>query len=232
MEQTWKRNLLAGIVTSCTGLNMLLGLASLLAASRGQMQMAAWCILIAVLSDGADGYLARKWNVTSDFGVQLDSLADMTSFNVAGGVLTYFWFSPQVCGYFAGGAAALYVFMGACRLARFNVGVKRKDEFQGLATTAAAILLAVIYLTCPEIDATLGVVLVATLALLMVSVFPYPKLVKILSAPLWLWPLLVAAANFNFHWTVWACSLAYLASGPFTQIMRRGRPPEDWEVQH
>ena len=40
------------------------------------------CMGVAMVADVLDGYLARKWHVTSPIGMYLDSLADMVTFGV------------------------------------------------------------------------------------------------------------------------------------------------------
>jgi CDP-diacylglycerol--serine O-phosphatidyltransferase len=125
----------------------------------------------------------------------------------------------------------LYAVMGACRLARFNAGPKRLDEFQGMPTTAVAFMVALTCLTCPSLNSTLGLGLVVTLALLMVSHFPYPKLVKILECPPWAWAVLLGLARYNFIGTVWACMAGYIISGPVIGMLRSRGGQEEWTVQ-
>src|SRR5580700_10872576 len=54
-------------------------------------QTAALAIGLAVLLDGLDGRIARMTNTTSDFGREMDSLADCISFGIAPAVLAYAW---------------------------------------------------------------------------------------------------------------------------------------------
>ena len=78
-------------------------------------------------------------NATSEFGVQLDSLADLVSFGVAPAVLVYKWaLAPY--GRLGWMAAFLFVACGALRLARFNVQTQKTDPrfFVGLPIPAAA----------------------------------------------------------------------------------------------
>ena len=82
------------IVNTFTGFNLLIGVLALIAAASGAITTAAWGLLLCVLLDGCDGPLARRWRVATDFGAQLDSLADMTSFIIAGAALTFYWVRP------------------------------------------------------------------------------------------------------------------------------------------
>ncbi len=81
---------------------------------------AAVAILFGVLFDAADGRVARMTKTQSDFGVQLDSLADVITFGLAPAVVVYQWaLAPY--GVIGLVAAFLYVACGSLRLARFNV---------------------------------------------------------------------------------------------------------------
>ncbi|MCS6816799.1 MAG: CDP-diacylglycerol--serine O-phosphatidyltransferase [Blastocatellia bacterium] len=118
---------------------------------------AAKAIGFAVLFDALDGRIARMTKTTSDFGVELDSLADVLSFGLAPALLAYAWgygVTPDIYGLEMGKAAwvisFLYLVCGAFRLARFNVHARRtvtaKDrrQFVGLPIPAAAGLIAAI----------------------------------------------------------------------------------------
>ncbi len=118
---------------------------------------AAKAIGFAVLFDALDGRIARMTRTTSDFGVELDSLADVLSFGLAPALLAYAWgygMTPDIYGVEMGKAAwvisFLYLVCGAFRLARFNVHARRtataKDrrQFVGLPIPAAAGLIAAI----------------------------------------------------------------------------------------
>src|SRR5215468_2142028 len=98
---------------------------------------AAKAIGFAVLFDGLDGRIARLTNTSSDFGRELDSLADVITFGVAPALLAYMWgfhLLPHVANLelhaklqqlAQGGAIVSFLFLvaGASRLARFNIQV-------------------------------------------------------------------------------------------------------------
>jgi CDP-diacylglycerol--serine O-phosphatidyltransferase len=124
----------------------------------------------AVVLDGLDGRIARMTNTTSDFGRELDSLADVISFGIAPAILAYTWGVQFVGGVeFAVGpllsvsidqlqragkfVAFLFLVCGAARLARFNVqknpqprnpGRPNRKYFVGLPIPAAAALVAAV----------------------------------------------------------------------------------------
>lgn len=84
---------------------------------------AAKAIGFAVLFDGLDGRIARMTNTTSEFGVELDSIADVVTFGVAPAVIAYTWGYGSTPGVEKLSWAVSFFFLicGALRLARFNV---------------------------------------------------------------------------------------------------------------
>jgi CDP-diacylglycerol---serine O-phosphatidyltransferase len=123
---------------------------------------AARAIGFAVLFDSLDGAVARMTNTSSDFGRELDSLADVITFGVAPAMLAFFWgfhflpamFLPAMRVRMVDiGMVASFVFLisGASRLARFNIQVNPepsnpgrpgKKYFVGMPIPAAAGVLA------------------------------------------------------------------------------------------
>jgi CDP-diacylglycerol---serine O-phosphatidyltransferase len=103
---------------------------------------AALAIGFAVLFDGLDGMIARMTNTASDFGKELDSLADVITFGVAPSLLAYIWgfrMLPVVdhsqlrdqivhAGVFA---CFLFLICGASRLARFNISINPQPRNPG-----------------------------------------------------------------------------------------------------
>lgn len=103
---------------------------------------AAIAIGLAVLFDGVDGMIARLTNTASDFGRELDSLADVITFGVAPSLLAYSWGFrmlpvtdfPQLrdrilhLGVFV---CFLFLICGASRLARFNISINPQPRNPG-----------------------------------------------------------------------------------------------------
>jgi CDP-diacylglycerol--serine O-phosphatidyltransferase len=144
-----------------TGLTLFLGLWAIMLVidgGREALVIAAWWIVIAGLMDGLDGAVARMTNTTSKFGVQFDSLSDLTTFCVAPATLLYaviFPWNSRV----AVGVAATFAIAGAVRLARFNISASqtaKKRSFQGVPVPAAAGLIAAAVLCLPGIEHLLG----------------------------------------------------------------------------
>jgi len=156
-----------------TLLNLGFGLTSLWFTMQGLHKEAAVSILLAMVLDGMDGRLARRFNVTSEFGKELDSLCDLVSFGVAPSLLLYGSVMYQL-GYIGFFITLIFAFCGAIRLARFNV-LNIKDYFVGVPITIAGPLLAILVLLVNSLP--VGFYLVASLVLsyLMVSNFKIPK---------------------------------------------------------
>ncbi len=121
------------------------GFYAVIAGMHGNFEAAAIAIFVAMVLDGLDGRVARLTNTTSAFGVQYDSLSDMVSFGLAPALVMFSWALAPL-GKLGWAAAFAYAACAALRLARFNtqVGVVDKRYFIGLASPAAAAVLAAI----------------------------------------------------------------------------------------
>ena len=119
------------------------GFFAIVSAMGGRFEAAAIAIFIAMIMDGLDGRVARLTNTQTDFGAQYDSLADMVSFGLAPSLVMYEWALSSL-GKLGWLAAFVYAAATALRLARFNtqVGTAGKRYFQGLASPAAAAIVA------------------------------------------------------------------------------------------
>lgn len=126
-----------------TTLALFAGFYAIIAGMNGQFMHGAIALFIAMVFDGLDGRIARMTNSSSAFGAEYDSLSDMVSFGVAPALLIYQW-ALYDFGKLGWIAAFVFVAGAALRLARFNtqVGVADKRYFQGLASPAAAALIA------------------------------------------------------------------------------------------
>jgi CDP-diacylglycerol--serine O-phosphatidyltransferase len=154
--------------------NLFCGWSCVVYAMRGDLETAAPFIGVAMVLDMLDGRIARMTGTTSEFGVQLDSLADIISFGLAPAVLAYAW-GLQPLGRLGWAVGFLFVTGAALRLARFNIQkITDKRFFVGLASPAAAAIIAATVFYYPaglraRPEAFLGVALVVVPALLMVS---------------------------------------------------------------
>ncbi len=213
----------------------------------GHYSTAAKALGFAVFFDGLDGMVARMTNTTSDFGRELDSLADVITFGIAPAVLAYAWgvlsvqlADPQLFSHLTRSGyivAFFYLLCGAVRLARFNVqtnpmpknpGHPDRKYFVGMPIPAgAAFVASVIYLDSSPVKAFAGsvawLIAVCIVGLLMVSTWRYPSFKKVnLSKPRSpLLVLLVGAVALIWYWSqpvLLIMAVTYVMSGILIRI--------------
>jgi CDP-diacylglycerol--serine O-phosphatidyltransferase len=97
-----------------------MGLTAIHFAFLQHWQHAVASVLIAGILDGIDGRLARFLGSSTEFGAELDSLADFINFGVAPALILYF-FSGHLLGGLGWGICLFFTSCMALRLARFNV---------------------------------------------------------------------------------------------------------------
>jgi len=167
-----------------TAASLFLGVLSIIASIHTQFEKAAFFIFISLILDGLDGRIARLANATSKFGVEFDSLADLVAFGVAPAILLYQAIGFQF-GKFGVLVAALFVVLGAIRLARFNVmsPLAEPSVFLGVPIPTAAVFVTswVLLVLKYKLMSLAWVVLIFSLfvAFLMVSNIRYPSFKKI-----------------------------------------------------
>jgi CDP-diacylglycerol---serine O-phosphatidyltransferase len=220
-EHTVARRASFALVNACTLASLGLGLLAVFLAMQGDVRIAAACLVACVAFDGLDGALARKLGVSSPFGAQMDSLADMCSFGLAAPVVVYASLAGSVPAGAAAAACALVAACAAIRLARFNVSPKDGRFFCGVPTTMAAAVLALTVLIGLPVPGLVLVAGVALLAFAMVSSFPYAKLARLVKLPPWLWLLPLVGGLVDWRLTFLALVAAYLVSGPFLWLRAR-----------
>jgi len=170
------------------------------AAEYVHLNNAAIAIGFAVLFDGLDGRIARMTGTSSDFGRELDSLADVVTFGVAPAMLAWTWgfhLMPPVLlvsewhlklAQLGAIASFLFLIAGASRLARFNIttnpepsnpGRPGKKYFVGMPIPAGAgVIAAVVHFeggdpVVSSYTAMAWLAMVATVGYLMVSTWRF-----------------------------------------------------------
>ena len=151
--------------------------------------IAGTMIMLAALLDGLDGFMARLLNAQSEVGAQLDSLADLTTFGIAPGILFYSllltdWtvqITTRINLPLGMLVAGLYPAAVAFRLARFNVS-HDPAVFEGVPSPVGGMIVALMPLAFSKEadliqipDVVLFVIFVVT-AYLMVSTIRYSKI--------------------------------------------------------
>lgn len=175
---------------------LFLGLFAVRMAIIGNFEAAVSCIIIACLFDGIDGNVARRLNASSEFGAQMDSLADFFNFGIAPGFIVYFWKMEEfdTIKRIAWFPVLILAACMAIRLARFNVALNSEDHdnplnkyfFKGIPAPMAASLVLfpmVVSFEYPELSifsCPLFVMINTTvMAVLAGSTIPTPCLKKI-----------------------------------------------------
>lgn len=153
--------------------NLLLGVFALVLALGGEYGRGAIMILLAGVLDYLDGKVARKLQVSSDFGKELDSLADLVSFGVAPAILAYALMLSD-WGYLGLAISLAFVGCGALRLARFNA-TSFTGSFMGVPITAAGGIVALMIIYFASIPDPLLPTAMLLLSWLMVSKIKVPK---------------------------------------------------------
>ncbi len=139
-----------------TCLNVLTGAVGIGVISQGTEWSAIYFVLMAGAFDFLDGLVARALRLQSEFGKQLDSLADLVSFGLLpamtlmyafNSVNTSFTSTPSTT--ILSFSALLIVPFSALRLAKFNLATDQSDEFKGLPTPANALMITAITFARP-----------------------------------------------------------------------------------
>ena len=136
--------------------NLCCGIFSIIFAFQGNFNIASLCIFTGALLDFLDGFVARYCNINSEFGKQLDSMADMTTFGIAPSFILFnfiFYINNGMIFrhsmidnslFIPASLAFLIPIFSACRLAKFNIDEKQSNSFIGLPTPALGIFIAAI----------------------------------------------------------------------------------------
>jgi CDP-diacylglycerol--serine O-phosphatidyltransferase len=219
------------------------GFYAIVAATQDRYEAAAVAIFIAMVLDNLDGRIARLTNTQSDFGAQLDSLADMISFGLAPALVMYEWalFAMKEYGWHWSKlgwlAAFIYVACAALRLARFNAQIGKADKryFQGLPSPpSAAIMVGLVW-----VGEDLGyqgkqlliLALITTLlcGVLMVSRFSYYSFKelggqhRVPFATMLLVVLVLVFVTFDPAKVLFLFFFVYMLSGPVLAVVRKIR---------
>jgi CDP-diacylglycerol--serine O-phosphatidyltransferase len=152
------------------------GMTGIRLAFEGRFEIAVIMVLGAAFLDGIDGRAARMLKATSNFGAQMDSLADIVNFGVAPALVLYAYTLDQA-GSFGWIAAMLYAIACGLRLARFNVMLEdphrpawKTAYFVGVpAPAGAGLVMLPIYLGFLGVEPSRGTAFAAVVFTLVVA---------------------------------------------------------------
>ena len=161
-------------------MNMLCGFISILLAINHNFELSAILMIIAIMFDSVDGWVARKINRNDKlkFGQNIDSLSDAISFGAAPAVLLYTISStiPHNLSILPAIISLLIVACGVLRLTRYNAIADyiQTHDFIGFPIPGIAIILATFYLS-GLFNIYIALILMTIVSLLMISNVTYPK---------------------------------------------------------
>jgi archaetidylserine synthase len=162
-------------------INASFGFLAIIMVNIGNLDLAAKFMLLAIIFDSLDGWVARKTKRVDRFGFgkNIDSLSDVISFGVAPGMLLYSACTSFSIPYINILVALLIVICGILRLSRFNVlADSTKDlgggKFIGLPIPSTALILGSFYLS-GMFNMQLALVIMAVISVFMISTVEYPK---------------------------------------------------------
>lgn len=133
-----------------TSANLLCGMLAIIASFKGEILTAIELIILSLVFDFMDGLVARVLRAPSEFGKQLDSLADVISFGAAPACIIYNFIGlqiePTTIDFYSFENFSRYIpiivpLFAALRLAKFNIDENQKTSFIGLPSPAAAIFI-------------------------------------------------------------------------------------------
>ena len=161
-------------------LNMSSGFLSVISSINHNFELSAILMIIAIIFDSSDGWVARKTNRQDDlgFGKNIDSLSDIVSFGVAPAIFIYSCINTTP-GIFQAIVILISLFIVICgvlRLTRYNIIAEKLDtkDFIGFPIPGISFVIATFYLSGlfnPHIALILSVII----SLLMISNITYPK---------------------------------------------------------
>ncbi len=171
------KELIPNLITLSNGF---FGFISIIMSAKEQYIYASVFIILAVLADRYDGIVARKMNIVSEIGKQLDSICDVISFGVAPALLIYSKVTHStsfllfnfiviiICG--------AYVCCGAYRLARFNVMTLTNGYYTGVPITTCGFFLAILSFDFLKLPNFALLILTTIFAYLMISKIKIKKI--------------------------------------------------------
>ena len=161
-------------------LNMSSGFLSIISSINGQFELAALLMILAIMFDSVDGWVARKTNRNDElgFGKNIDSLSDAVSFGVAPAVFVYSTINtaPFIIQQIGIIVSLFIVICGVLRLTRYNVIADKIDtkDFIGFPIPGIAFIISTLYLS-GIYNAYLALILSVVVSLIMISTIIYPK---------------------------------------------------------
>ena len=161
------------LLTCC---NLFCGCAGIVAVYHSDLILASWMILLAVVFDFLDGFVARLLNSTSPIGKELDSLADVVTFGVLPACIISYYLTiavPTLDDIWKTYLAFVLTIFSALRLAKFNIDTRQAESFIGLPTPANALVVASFPLILQKNPSFEHIIINQTNLLIYIGLFSY-----------------------------------------------------------
>jgi CDP-diacylglycerol--serine O-phosphatidyltransferase len=167
------------VPNALTCANLFCGCVAAVMIFRNQLNIAAYLVFIAAFFDLLDGMVARKVASDSEYGKQLDSLADMISFGfVPGAVIFKLLQMSDIHGYFnmpgltrfLQFAPFIITIFSALRLVKFNLDKRQTSSFIGLPTPANTLFIISLPLILNQFPGTYDLIILNPITLLGLTV--------------------------------------------------------------
>ena len=161
-------------------LNMASGFLSVICSINHHFTIAALLMIVAIMFDSSDGWVARKINRQDElgFGKNIDSLSDIVSFGVAPAIFLYTCINttPGIFQIIVILVSLLIVSCGILRLTRYNVIAGKIDtsDFIGFPIPGISLIMASLYLS-GLFHPYIALILAVVVSLIMISNIRYPK---------------------------------------------------------
>jgi CDP-diacylglycerol--serine O-phosphatidyltransferase len=152
-----------------TSLNLFSGFLAVLFAFEGKTHLSFYFVIFGLIFDMADGRIARSLGISSRFGLEFDSLADLVTFGLAtSAIILNLFFGKSEMGKIFSFLPTLAV---AIRLARFNVNsdTKPKEYFEGLSSPLGAFLIISVINLLSDYERTLLIEILAFATVVFIS---------------------------------------------------------------
>ena len=187
-------------------LNMSSGFLSMICSINHNFELSSILMIIAIMFDSIDGWVARKTNRQDDlgFGKNIDSLSDVVSFGVAPAIFIYSCINttPSIFQIIVMPVSLLIVICGVLRLTRYNVisDKMESDDFIGFPVPGISYILSTLYLS-GLFNPYTALILSVIVSLLMISNIKYPKFnnIPIIAISCILFILLISPINITIY---------------------------------
>ena len=160
-------------------LNMSSGFLAIISSINNNFELASILMIIAIIFDSLDGWVARKTNRQNDFcfGKNIDSLSDVISFGIAPAIFIYKCINtPSINPIIVIFVSLLIVICGILRLTRYNVITDKLDtqDFIGFPIPGISLILSTYYLS-GLYNHYIALIICVIISLLQISNIKYPK---------------------------------------------------------